>query len=214
MATEYTLVRRGRAVSQAEVAQAPIVVAGFGLPDEATGYVFDTDDELLGWAREIGHSEIVERLHEVAEKGREQETRTDLEPLKSWQMKRVERITSDFEDLAQLYGLAVTSPELFAKATIKADPLIGSVFDPYLLFDTEGCGGSWRPISGLVPNFGWLDFNNRASSTVGLGTAILFTRYWFKDRRLYLFNIGNRLGDCLNLADLGWSNIASSAVTF
>jgi hypothetical protein len=204
--------RHGKVVSPEEVEEAPIVVAGFGLPDEATGYVFDQDDELKDWAKEVGESEAVDRLDKAAAKGRKQETLADLASSEAWQKKRVERITDDLNDLAQLYGLPVDSPELFRKATIEADPLIGSVFDPYLLFDTSGCGGGFRPIAGLVPNFGWLGFNNRASSTVGLGAATLFSQYWFKARRLYLFNIGNQLGDCLNLGDIGWSNIASSAV--
>lgn len=212
MANRLTLVRRGEVVSQEEVAEAPIMVAGFGLPDEATGYVFESDDQLQSWVRDLGASDLVDRLHGAVEKGLEQETRTDLGPLEIWQRKRVERITADLNDLAGLYSLPVNSPELLSRATINADPLIGSVFDPYILFDSSGCGGSFRPISGIVPNFGWLGFNNMASSVIGLGGAILFSQYWFKARRLYLFNIGNDLGDCMNLADLGWSNIASSAI--
>jgi hypothetical protein len=211
MARNTPLVYRGKIASLEEVADVPIVVAGFGLPEDA-GYVFQTDDELRGWAREIGQDEMVARLDEAAKKGRERESQTDLAVLETWQKRRVQRITDDLNSLAELHGLPVNSAELLRKATLEADPVMGSVFDPYLLFDRTECGGGFRPIAGLVPRFGWIDFNNKASSANGLGGGTLFSRYWFRGKRLYLINIGNDVGDCLDLGDLGWSNIASSAI--
>jgi hypothetical protein len=210
MAGNLTLTRRGKAISQAEAEDAPIVVVGPRLPDPASGYVLDTDDELQGWAREIGISEIVDRLDEAAEKGREQETRADLESLEAWQKRRVDRIISDMNQLARNYDLPVDSPDLLRKATVEAHPLMGSVFDSYILFDSNSCGGSFIPLVGAMPRFGWFGFNNKASSANGLGGATLFSRYWFKGKKAYLIDIGS----CLNLADLAFDNMASSGVAF
>jgi hypothetical protein len=212
MPANLKLMRRGKVISRDEATEAPIVAVGSSLPDKSTGYVFDTDDEFQGWAREVGQEELVKRLDEATAKGQEQESRTDLAWLEAWHKKKTERITNDLNELAELYGLPITSPELFRKVTIEADPLIGSVFDPYILFDSNGCGGSWRPLTGPLPRFGWIDFNNRASSVNGLGGGILFSQYWFKAKRAYLFNIGNQLGDCLDLADIAFDNMASSAI--
>jgi hypothetical protein len=210
VADKLTLIRRGKAVSREEAAEAPIVVAGSGLPDQGSGYVFDTDDEFYGWVREVGQSEIVARLDEATEKGREQENHVDEARLEAWQRKRIDRITDDLNDLAQLYGLPVGSSELLRKATIEADPLIGPVFHSFVLFDDTTCGGAFRPITGLMPKFGWIGFNNRASSANGFGSAVLFSRYWFKAKKLYLFSIAS----CLSLHDLSYDNMASSAVVF
>ena len=100
MASSTPLIHRGKAISPDEALDAPIVVAGFGLPDNA-GYVFQTDDELHGWVREIGQDETVARLDEAAEKGREQENRTDHAALEAWQKRRVQRITEDLNYLAK-----------------------------------------------------------------------------------------------------------------
>lgn len=212
MAGKLTLIRRGKVVSRAELTDAPIVAVGSDLPDRSTGYVFDSEDEFKGWVREVGKEEVVNRLDEATAKGQEQESRGDLAWLEAWHKKKTERITNDLNELAQVYGLPVTSSELFRKVTIDADPLIGSVFDPYILFDSNGCGGDWRPLTGPMPRFGWIGFNNKASSVNGLGGGILFSQYWFKAKKAYLFNIGNELGDCLDLADIDFDNMASSAI--
>jgi hypothetical protein len=212
MTESLTLVRQGKIVQRDEVKDAPIVVAGSGLPDKRTGYVFDSEAQLLGWAKEIGVSEVVDRLNEATAKGQEYEGRADETIWKAWQAKRIQRITDDLNELAEMHGLPVNSPQLFLKATVDADPVLGSVFDPYLIFDRTGCGGGFRPLAGLMPNFGWFGFNNKASSVNGLGGGTLFSQYWFKAKRLYLINIGNDLGDCLDLADLNYDNMASSAI--
>ncbi len=212
MAGKLQMIRRGKVVSRAEGTDSAIVAVGSGLPDKSACYVFDTDDELQGWAREIGQEELVSRLDEATAKGQEGESRTDLEWLEAWHKRKTQRIISELNELAQIYNLPVTSSELFRKVTVEADPLIGSVFDPYILFDTNGCGGDWRPLTGPMPRFGWIGFNNKASSVNGLGGGILFSQYWFKAKKAYLFNIGNQLGDCLDLADIDFDNMASSAI--
>jgi hypothetical protein len=212
MTERLTLVQRGKVVKREEVKDAPIVAAGSGLPDKRTGYVFDTEDQFHGWTREIGVSEVVDRLDEATAKGQEYQARADEKLWKTWQTKRVQRITDDLNNLAEMHGLPVTSPELFLKATVDAHPVLGPVFDPYVIFDREGCGGGFLPLVGTMPKFGWFGYNNKASSVNGLGGGTLFSRYWFKGKRLYLISIGNELGQCINLADLDYNNMASSAI--
>jgi hypothetical protein len=210
--------RDGKAASDTDTADAEIVIVWSGLPKDILGYVFDAHDDLHGWAREVGQSEIVERLEEAAKKGREGRVRTDSVALEAWQKKRVARITAELNDIARMYGLPVTSPELLAKATTDADPLVGRVFDPWVLFDVApgpsapGCTGDWLPIEGLMPNLSWLGFDNRASAARGIGGALLFTEFWFEGRSKYLINNLGWSNGCRNLQRAGFGNAVSSAI--
>ena len=70
-------------------------------------------------------------------------------------------------ELATRTGLAWGSKELFLRATAKADPLEGEVFDPAMLFTGAGFTGNALGVAYPgVPNLGWFFGMNNAVSSV------------------------------------------------
>jgi hypothetical protein len=114
-------------------------------------------------------------------------------------------------NLAQHTGLPINSRELFLRATVKADPLTGPIFDPAVLHTFAGFTG----LNFFIgypghPNFGWVTgLNNNVSSLRGAGALGLFSGTWFNGAsRLFLGPFFSNA----NLATVGFNNSASSAL--
>lgn len=106
-------------------------------------------------------------------------------------------------------GLRVNSKELFMKATnADCDQLEGPIFDPSIIYEHINFGGAWRPLSGTIPNFRWIGFNDKASSMRVAGAGILFQHAWYKGQRFYFGGVPYM--DFSDFREFGFNDLASS----
>jgi len=186
----------------------PVVALGSGLPEKALAFAFRDWKEFIKFAAKTEAAEKIAGMDERRRKLRKrsgEDTRGLAERLK----RRAERIQSELHELAGRTGLAFDSKELFLRATSKADPLEGPIFDPSMLFTGLGFTGPALPVAYPgVPDLGWFGMNNTVSSVRVVGVLGLFNLTWWGGASRVIFGL-----PFSQVANLGaFNNIASSAL--
>ena len=127
-------------------------------------------------------------------------------------IRKAERIETELRELSTRTGLAFGSKELFLRATTKADPLEGPIFDPSMLFAGVGFTGNALavPYPGF-PDLSWFPGMNNAVSAVQIvGLVALYNTTWFRGASRIIF--GLPFFQIPNLAAIGFNNVASSVL--
>jgi hypothetical protein len=186
----------------------PVVALGSGLPEKGLAFAFRDWKELVKFAQRTEAGEKIASMDERRRKLRRR-SREDTTALAERLKRRTARIEGELRELAARTGLAIDSKELFLRATTKADPLEGPIFDPAMLFTGLGFTGPALPVAYPgFPNLGWLGFNNLVSSVRVVGLLALFNLTWFGGASRVI--VGLPFG---NVANLGaFNNIASSCL--
>ena len=185
------------------------------MPEPNFAFGFPNWKALLKFTTRRAGGDLIALLDERRRKLRRRQNE-DMTAIVARQALLLNRAEADMRELAQRTGLALDSKELFLRATVKADPLEGPVFDPAVLFQTPGFGGQ-RFLIGYpgAPDFSWTPgLNDNVSSVRGIGALALFSRTWFNGAsRVFLGNPA-RLGFYQNaaLAGVAFDNVASSAL--
>ena len=193
----------------------PVVALGPGMPEPDLAFAFPDWAALVKFARRRPMSDVIARLDERRRKlPRRQDE--DLTAVIARQRLLLKRAHADMQELAGRTGLALSSKALFLRATVKADPLEGPVFDPATLHTGTSFSGQGYFVGYPgSPDFRWhAGLNNAVSSVRGFGALALFNRTWFEGAsRIFLGNPG-QLGyfQNTNLASVGVNNRASSAL--
>jgi hypothetical protein len=196
---------------QAELNERPehVVAFGSGMPDSKVGFGFSEWSELIRFMKRSPHAEAIINLDERRRKLRSREGE-DIRAVKARLALKSKRIAADMQELSKRTGLPLYSKELFSRATIKADPLEGSIFDPAIVFTGTGFNGQGFFVGYPgTPDFSWFNGpNNNISSLRGFGALALFSGTWYQGAsRLFLGAFSNA-----NLAGIGFNNVASSAL--
>ena len=185
-----------------------VVALGSGLPEKGLAFAFRDWKEFVKFAAKTDAGEKVASMDERRRKMRKR-SGEDLTGLAERLKRRTERIRFDLGELAARTGLAPDSKELFLRATAKADPLEGPIFDPAMLFNGLGFTGPALPVSYPgIPDLGWFSMNNVVSSVRVVGILGLFNRTGWGGASRVIVGL-----PYAQVATLGaFSNTASSAL--
>src|SRR5262245_20969958 len=189
----------------------PVIALGSGLPEKNVAFAFRDWRELVKFAAK---TQAAERIASMDERRRKLRKRSgeDTTSLAARLKLKAERIESDMRDLAERTQLAWGSKELFLRATTKADPLEGPIFDPSMLFTGVGFTGSALGVvyPGL-PDLSWFPgMNNAVSSVQIVGVVGLFNNTWFGGISRVL--VGIPFFQLANLGIIGFNNLTSSVL--
>lgn len=215
MPEKMIFIVEGKAVSDFEADRYPILAAGL-IADNVV-HAFNTQKEFEKWTESTRYLERIRSVEtKILEAKQYEETETSA--IKQRQIKVVNRIIEDMNELAERLELDPASEELFLKATSKSDVLEGPIFDPAIVFDSIGTfgsigvsGSSWLPFTtGVWPDLRWFDWNDRISSVTVSGLVVFFEHTWFAGRCLWLGAIP--LWYFHDLKIFGFNNRASSAI--
>jgi len=189
----------------------PVVALGPGLPESGVAFAFRDWKEFVTFAKRTKAADQIASLDEQRRKLRKR-SNEDSSTIAALQKLKAERIETDLRELATRTGLAWGSKELFLRATAKADPLEGEVFDPAMLFTGAGFTGNALGVAYPgVPNLGWFfGMNNAVSSVQVLGVVALFNLTYFRGASRVL--AGAPYFQITNLGTIGFNNVASSAL--
>lgn len=185
-----------------------VVALGSGLPEKGFAFAFRDWNEFVKFSAKTDAAEKVASMDERRRKMRKR-SGEDTTGLAERLKRRTERIQFDLRELAERTGLAPDSKELFLRATSKADPIEGPIFDPAMLFTGLGFTGPALPVSYPgIPDLGWFNMSNVVSSVRVVGILGLFSRIgWRGASRLIL---GLPYAQVANLG--AFNNIASSVL--
>jgi hypothetical protein len=188
-----------------------VVALGTGLPERGVAFAFRNWTEFVQFA---GRTKFGDAVVDMASRRRTLAKRSggDLSAAIARRVRVAERIETDLRELSARTGLAWGSKELFLRATIKADPLEGEIFDPSMLFTGAGFAGSAvAAVYPGIPDLSWLPgMNNRVTSVQIMGVVGLFNRTWFRGASRILF--GAPYFQIANLATIGFNNVTSSVL--
>jgi hypothetical protein len=180
-------IHEGNEATRRDIAKAPVVATGTGLPEEDTVFGFRSNETFLEWAKQTDHADRVENAIETIKAAQKRED-SDLERAQKVQRRRVERTREDLEDLAAETGLKLGSIELYMRAK-EGDLLEGPVLGSYVLHENSNFSGRFLPVfTGIaMPDFGWFGFDNRASSVSISGLGLATDRTWYRGRAFWMF---------------------------
>lgn len=189
----------------------PVIALGTGLPEKGVAFAFPDWKTFIKFAARTPAGEKIAKMDERRRnlrKRREEDTTAIAARLK----RKIERIDADMRELATRSGLALDSKELFLRATIKADPLEGPIFDPSMLFAGVGFTGSALGViyPGLPDLSLFPGMNNAVSSVRVVGIIGLYNATWFRGASRVLF--GLPFFQIPNLAAIGFNNVTSSVL--
>jgi len=201
---------KGTRLTEKQLARYPIIVAGTDLPEKDAVYAFDSRRAFNDWVRSTKFADKVSHANKLRGKAMKYE-KTDNTAARERQKLSVDRITNELKELSRRTGLDIASKELLLKATVERHPLESSIFDPVILFDRPTTTGSFLPLLTCpMPNLGWFGWNDRASCALAIfGGVVLFQRTWFRGGQAWIFSVPYGV---TKLADIGFDNIASSAI--
>jgi hypothetical protein len=191
----------------------PVVAVGSGLPESGVAFAFRNWKEFAAFAKRTKAADQIAALDEQRRKLRRR-SYEDTSAVAARQKLKAERIEADLRELAARTGLAWGSKELFLRATAKADPLEGQIFDPAMLYTGIGFTGNALGVAYPgVPNLGWFTgMNNAVSSVQVLGFAVLFAGANFGGASRVLF--GAPYFQIANLGTIGFNNVTSSVLLY
>lgn len=215
---EVRFLSKGSFIDKAEALKRPIMVVGSILPDERLAQTFDSAEEFHRW---IDHSKAAEKVHDLEKSIALLRAREHSDHSQSQRRVKasVDRITRDLNELAAQHNVDPREAgyELFMKATVQRDILDPPIFDPAIFFEHGGLRGDWLPQTFPVyyPDYRWFGWNDKASSVVLYGVAILFEDIWFRGLQLILWSsplLPFPMG--VDLTWFGWNDrVSSSAVS-
>lgn len=210
---EVRFLSKGRFIDKTEAFRKPIMVGGSILPDESLAQTFDSESEFHKW---IDQSKISEKLYEIEKTAALLRSRQNVGDHTQSQMRvkaSVDRITAELNELAARFNLDPREAgyELFLKATVDRDLLDPPIFDPTIFYEHVGLKGNWLPQSFPIyfPDYRWFSWNDKVSSALVYGAAIMWDDVWFQGARLILY-AGFPLG--FNLTWYGWNDRVSSSI--
>ena len=217
MVDEVRFLSKGRFIEKDEALKRPIMLVGPILPDEKLAQTFDSTDELNRW---IDHSKAADKIHDIQKTASLLRARQHSDHSQSQQRVKasVNRITHELNELAARLHLDPREQghELFMKATVQRDILDPPIFDPAIFFQDIGLRGDWLPQMTLLhyPDYRWFGWNDKASSVVVYGVAILWEDIWFQGSQLILWGITGipLIPFAYDLTWFGWNDRVSSSI--
>jgi hypothetical protein len=207
----YTFVSGEHTITTRDLVEFQVLVAGpLYNPDPSVVRVFESDDDFLLWARTSEQADELLAAHAASLDARDTHAHGDHRELRERQRQKVEEATADLKRIAKQAGLALNSPDLFARLGERWNQ------DPVLVFEHVDLGGdsAFLPAGPLGwPDFTWLrsaagTWNDLASSGVALGGGFLSEHVWFGGRKFWF---GGVPFWSWNLTDFGFNDMASSA---
>ena len=189
----------------------PVVAVGSGLPESNVAFAFRNWADFLTFAKRTKAAEQIasadERRRKLARRSNQ-----DLTAIESRQKIVAERIEADLRELANRTGLPWGSKELFLRATTKAHPLEGRIFDPSMLFTGANfTGNALGVVYPGMPNLGWFPgMNNAVTSVQVVGLVMLFRLTGFRGASRVL--VGAPYFQISNLGTIGFNNLTSSVL--
>ena len=184
-----------------------VIALGSGLPEKGLAFAFSDWKEFVKFAAK---TDVAEKIASMDERRRKLGKRIgeDNTGLAERHKRKTERIQFDLRDLAGRMGLALESKELFLRATSKADPLEGPIFDPAMLYTGFGFTGPALPVYYPgVPDLGWFGMNNIVSSVRVVGILGLFNGTGWRGASRVIFGL-----PYTQVANLGAFNNTASSV--
>ena len=189
----------------------PVVALGNGLPEKGVAFAFRDWKDFAKFAARTHAADKIASMDERRLKLRKRSS-DDTTAIAARLKHKTQRIESELRDLSQRAGLPWGSKELFMRATTKADPLEGPIFDPSMLFAGFGFTGNALGVAypGL-PDLNWFPgMNNAVSSVQIIGIVALFNNTWFRGASRLLF--GFPFFQIPNLGAIGFNNVTSSVL--
>ena len=211
---EVRFLSKGNFIDKKEALRRPIMVVGSILPDEKLAQTFDSSEELYRW---VDHSKDAEKVHEIEKTAALLRTRQHDDHSRAQQRVKasVDRVTRELSELAARLQLDPREAgyELFLKATVQRDILEPPIFDPAIFFQDPGLKGNWLPQMTLLhyPDYRWFDWNDKASSILVYGVAILWEHIWFQGSQLILWG-APFIPFAYDLSWFGWNDRVSSSI--
>jgi len=167
----------------------PVMALGPGLPERNMAYVFENMKALYAAAPQLKLDHVLAKLRKGVTEARRSQN-GDLTGLAARQTALAKRIKKDYEALAGRTGFPLDSEQLFLRATTKANPLEGPVFDPACVYTGVGFTGSYMCAGVPLPDLTWFPgFNNTISSVRAAGACILYSGTWFGGAALVLVGL-------------------------
>lgn len=210
MPETITFLQEGRTLAPEKAQKASVILYDADDPDVAQ--VFTSAAGLRAWSEKSRHAERLARVEDLARRAKKYKDNDNDAAMKR-QASVTKRLTSELKKLSSSTGLPVESMELFRKATVDFDPLMGPVFDPAIIHQHINGGGRLLPFDPGIscPNLGWLGFDNIASSVTWMGVVSLWAGYWFGGARLLLTSA---IPTRVNLTAFGFNDVASSLILY
>jgi hypothetical protein len=184
----------------------PVMALGDGLPLQDVVYLFDSEEAFFTWSKRTAYAEHIARIQAFVEEAQKHEQDDPTVYIERVQTV-TERIRADLQKLSARTGLPLGSIELLKHATIESPILEGPIFHSALLYDQPNERGDTLGVV-MTPNFGWVDWDDRASSILALGVGFLARLHWFRGHKVWFAGIPVQVS---NLADLGFDKMARSA---
>ena len=187
-----------------------VVAIGAGLPERGIAFAFKDWKELLRFSKSYAFAETIAEMDERRSK-LSKRSGEDLTAIIARHKLVTKRIEADLRELSKRTGLPWGSREIFLRATAKADPLEGEIFDPAILWTGAGFTGSSLPVFYPgIPDLSWVGRNNTTSAVQVGGIVALFNLTWFRGASLMVF--GLPYFQIPNLATVGFNNVTSSVL--
>lgn len=209
---EVRFLSKGRFIDKKEALQRPIMVVGPLFPDERLAQTFDSEAELHKWIDQLKAPERVYEIEKTAALLRSRQHVGDHAQSQKRVKASVDRVTHELNELAGRLNLDPREAgyELFLKATVDRDILDPPIFDPAIFYEHVGLKGDWLPQAFPIyyPDYRWFGWNDKASSVVIYGVAILWEDIWFQGSQLILW--GAPFG--YDLTWFGWNDRVSSSI--
>ncbi|MFN0166294.1 MAG: hypothetical protein ACKV22_07665 [Bryobacteraceae bacterium] len=172
----------GKRITKDEALAKPVMAVGLLEHDTSAAIAFDNREQLLSYLSGRKDAETISKAFAQVDAVYKLKDR-DNSKFQARQVGTVKRIAAELEVLAQDEGLHVNSQKLFERATSKADPIAGPIFDPCQLFEHPNCTGRRLDVPAWTgfPDLRWHNFDNITSSIrVGAwSVALLFDRYYY-----------------------------------
>jgi hypothetical protein len=164
----------------------PITVAGTGLPERDTVYLFEDDETFTRWTMDVGVEEQVTVVkRRAAEFVKRKPTYSDREDREIWGRNGTFR--SSLAEFALQRGESVSSPEL-VQQWITENPIRQELVDPFVGWDEPNYTGDWIFPCCAAPIMH--DWNDRLSSIQMISALGMFCEHWwFGGAKLWLFGL-------------------------
>src|SRR4051812_32086308 len=111
---DHTFVLKSKFISREEAIREPILVAGFGLPDERLVYVFNSDEDFAEWSKLTIFGDQISRVLASIAQAQKQEGE-DLTAVIQRRQAKTARIFDELQELSERTGLAPGTQELFLR---------------------------------------------------------------------------------------------------
>lgn len=194
------------------------MIAGEGLPESDTCYVFDSDSSLEDFVGQFEIGDQIKSINEKVAKAQAEESNVSIHKFAEQRHAAIaDRIHKEYTDLAARTQLDIGSLELLKRASIDSPEIEPAVFDPTVAWEDVDQGGAFVPLAATIPHLGWIQWNNKISSVLPLGAIMFCDLPWYRGSKLFLAGPDVNKG-YWNLTDfhtphgVSWNDLPSSFI--